>query len=91
MHYEKRWENGYANGYASGYVSMDISPGTVRGSDRESQELWLKAASLISGKPIDVLRREMLLAGCASSAEARCDGVKSHDRPREGGGRSSCR
>jgi hypothetical protein len=35
----------------------------VRGWDRESRELLSKAASLISGKSIDVLRREMLFAG----------------------------
>ena len=58
MRFEKRFENGY--------VSMDISPGmlrTVRGWDRESRELWLEIAHKISGKPIEVLRREMLLGG----------------------------
>jgi hypothetical protein len=35
----------------------------VRGWDRESQELWLKAASMISGKPIEVLRRELFFRG----------------------------
>jgi hypothetical protein len=63
MHYEKRWENGYEHVYESGYASMDISPRMLRGWDRESQELALQAASMISGKPIDVLRREMLFGG----------------------------
>jgi hypothetical protein len=35
----------------------------VRGWDRESRELWLEITQKISGKPIEVLRREMLFGG----------------------------
>jgi hypothetical protein len=63
MRYEKRWENSFEHGYESGYASMDISPGMLRGLNRASQELLLRAAHALSGKPIEVLRREMLRGG----------------------------
>jgi hypothetical protein len=53
----------YARRFENGHASMDLSARTLRCWSREEQELVLEAAHKISGKPIEVLRREMLFGG----------------------------
>ena len=63
MGYEKRWQERWENGYASGETSMNLSAQMLRSLDPRTREELLKVAAVISAKPIEVVRREMLSGG----------------------------